>query len=272
MGHKWEIDKIRCYIDILQGSSFGFLKRHKIHEIFSKRVSKYLDKYELNYEIIPLGGMGGGVSNILLDALRALWQSKEILGTIISIYKLIIAIPKYIISLTDNKISSSKPRVQISFGLTVDKDPVYPNIISASILRLIMLKHISDDICSKLSKEYSLFKFNQSFSLTVYAHKFSVGYYLGADKQNTINNYRLIRLMKSLYIKENTDITYNFINLNLIQRIDNRLNISGHMRMSTPLKKYYLLFSTKVIADYFEIISNSFKEFELSLHNPKTPI
>lgn len=270
MGRKWDIDKIHCHINISQGSNSGFFDSYKIHELFSKEVSLYFDRYGLDYEIIPSGGMGGGGgSNILIEALRSLWHSKEIIVALIKLIELVFAFTTFIKMELTKKINIEKPRITIGLGLTIDKDPVYSNIISASIERLIMLKQIADDICNNLRKDHSIFNFDQYLSLTIYSNNFSVNYKLDAGKQNTFNTYRLIRLIKNLYIKDNVNITYDFTRWNFITRFDDKLNFENKSKMTMPYKKYYIFLSTRIIEDYFEIIKNFYKEIILSYQESK---
>lgn len=272
MGHRWDIDKIHCYIDLSQNSIIGFINRVEIHTLISKDVSGYLKKYGFDFEITPLGGKGGGGGgDFIAEALRMIRESVNILATLISIFELVKAVFKFIGIQMKRHIEKSKPKVQLNFSLVIDEDPVYSNVLPASIERLIMLKHILDDICKKLHKKYSLFNFDYSFGISVYVRHFSISYILRAEDRNMFNNFRLMRLLKSFYIKNNTNITYGFTQWGFISRYDDKLKYIEKTRMRSPNKRYYLFLSTRVISDYFEMLRNFFTELQYSMSVSKMP-
>lgn len=251
MGQRRDIDTIHCYIDFSQDTNNFLFSRWEIHSKISKFIARYLKQYGLQYEIIPLGGMGGGRAETLWNIIKLAWNNKDIIGIFIVSIKAVLDIPKYIKSILNSYAFQSKPSINISFTLQTEQNFTDKDLNIALGKRLINLKFISDDICKKLSINYSIFRFNQRFNLFVYPRKFGVSYEFNAEHQNTFNTYRLIRLFKDLRIKDNLSSRYSFTKWFVISRLDEKLNIEGKTRIKTPYKKYYLFLSTHIISDYF---------------------
>lgn len=254
MGKLTDIDTIHCYIDLSLESNQSLLDRRKIHKTIIKDVEQYFKKYGLSYEIIPLGGMGGGGwSNLFWEGLKIALDNKDILAFIISSVKILWNIPNIIKSLITSYISNSYLKVVIDLSLKSNTPYTNEELLwfNPSIQKkLVNLKFISDDLCNNLKAKYSIFKFDQSFSISVSSREFWVTYNLPAEKQNKFNSYRLIKLFNSIEVRDKFYSIYDFTKFLLISREDGGLSIKKSYRMRSPKIKYYLFISTKIIDDY----------------------
>lgn len=246
MGFKRDINTIHCYVDLSQDGNNAMFNREVVHEKFSKEVGSCLKKYGLEYKIEPLGEMGGGAET-LLEVLKFAWENKGLVGVVIVLIKMILDIPQYINRRLNTRISLQKPKVLIHLGLETKQDCVDENLG----LRLTNLKLLNDEICNKLADKYPVFKFDQSFGLFICPRRFSIRYHLDSERQNVVNSYRLLRLFKSLQIRDNYYSTYTFTKWLFITRLEGELNIEGNVKLRKLRKKYYLLFSTRILNDYF---------------------
>lgn len=251
MGQRRDINKIYCYIDFSQETNYSLFSRWEIHSLISKDVSNYLKQYKLEYEITPLGGMGGGRVETLWEIIKFAWNNKDIIAIFLASIKTILNIPKYIKSTLNSLSSPIGPVINICLELRTNTNFTDKNLNIAFSQRLINLRLINDSICKELSNKYPIFRFNERLGLFSYPRKFGVNYELNADQKNTFNNFRLIRLIQGLKIKDNRYIRYCFSKWLLISRFDEILNIEGKTRMRTPYKRYYLLLSTHIISDYY---------------------
>lgn len=250
MGEIRDIDKIRCYIDLSDDGNNIMLNRQKIYSEFSVKITKYFEQYGLAYEILPLGGKGGGIEKFW-DILKFAWENKEFFIIIFTIFKIIGHFPEFLTSSLIRIKSSDYPRAFLSLSLETN-DELHDNNLDYWLgKRLINLKHISDGICNELLKDYSLFKFDQSFGLFIQPLKFLIIYTVPSEQRNGFNSSRIIRLFNSLKVKTNTSINYNFTRWFAIKRIDGTLVLENKSRATRLNKKYYLFLSTRVLSDYF---------------------
>src|SRR3989344_5701595 len=225
MGHKRDIDTIRCYFDLSDDGNNMLFSREGVHKRLSKDIGEYLDKYGLQYEILPLGEKGGGGESILWEALKLAWENKSIIGLIFSLIKIGISIPKVTISMLNRMSSQTKPRIIVSLSLETDENFDDRNLTFYLCRKLINLKNISDNLLKELSSKYQIFRFDQSFELFMSARHFLIRYEVKAEHQNTFNSFRLVRLFKNLRIKDNSYSVYEFTKFLLVSRFDGSMQV-----------------------------------------------
>lgn len=170
---------IECYIDLSDYGNNYLFDRAAINKIISKDVSAYMDKYGLKYEILPLGGKGGGggIFRLFGEGLKIAWDNREYIEAILALIKIAIKIPRFIYFLLNQTSFTEKPRVDINLGIEL-KDEVsawernMPFLNMYLAKKMLSLKQISDDLYDYLSDKYTLFKFDRSLSIYMPDAKF----------------------------------------------------------------------------------------------------
>lgn len=248
-----EFNKIFCYVDVSQENDF-FSDRKKIHKALSKEISRYFNKYKIDFAILELGSLGGGAETFW-QALVWAWNNQNIIGVITFLGGVFIGLPSKIEHALKKYLDSKKPIIFLSLGIESDKDYSDSEIQILNRFapkRLEKLKVLSDDLIDHLSKYYSIYRFNQEVGITIRSRSFWIDYQMNHNKRNIVNNFRLNRLFRAFKISDNHFSIISFAKFGLIKREDRHAeSIGGRGRMSDKIENYYLMFSTRLIKDLF---------------------
>ncbi|MBP7966751.1 hypothetical protein KAZ66_00615 [Candidatus Woesebacteria bacterium] len=256
MGQIYDDDIILCYIDFSQSANYKLFNRGVIHQKLCRDAEIYFKKYGLNFEMIPLGGMGGGGwESIFQQGFMLAWEHRDIIEMVIAFVKTSRNIINYfsskVINHTDVK---DIPKIVIELSLRTEETYTNGDLLSMNPYfqqKLVNLKLISDNLCNFLKKKYEIFNFDQVFSLYIHSREFHVTFNFPFEKQTKFNTFRLIRLFKNFQIRDKFYSVYNFINWFLISRDDGGKSIEEGSSRRSPMKKYYLFISTKILSDYW---------------------
>jgi hypothetical protein len=261
MGYKRDINTIHCYVDLALEGNNQLFSREVIHKKFSEAIKDCFEKYGLDYEIKELAGRGGGGggAQTLMEILKLALETQGIIGLALAVWQIFFDMRKMFKSMLIRMIAQERTRAMINLSFETAEDWKDKSLGYTLGTRLIVSKRICDEICQNLKAKFPIIDIDQSFSLFINPRSFSVHYELPAENQNIFNTFRLMRLFKGLIIKDNIYTNYKFRTI-FIKRTDGKLNVVYGARARTPLKNYFLLFSTRILGDYlssiYERVSN----------------
>ncbi len=247
MSTTYDLNTIQCSIDVSTYDSSNIMSRVNIHNILAKEIEEYFDKYKLQYNIKPLGGIGGGggIGPTIFEIITKNLQNHDYLGLLLSFYNGFQLIINFLQKKLQESINKRKTPVTIGLSYVVD-DASYKSISSdlANIIRgkLINLTHISDEISGLLKAKYPLFNYDKIFAITIIPLNYLHRYELDANKQGIFNNYRLQALIDKLPIQQNYYCIYTFLSKwRFIKKEEGKLTIKN-MSQSRELKEEIYIF------------------------------
>jgi len=240
-----DLKHVNCYVFFsrINKSSIDY---QVLYENLVRDISLGLKKYGItSYEFYEAGGGGDGLETIW-DLLKILWENKDVIsfvGSLISFFK------NFFYQLEVRKVEKFYTEALVVFRLetnskfnSLSKGEI-EDTVSFTLANLLTITNaILDDQKSK----YSAIHFNLSVEARLPFYDFSSTF-------NLIQEYRksrekqMLRFLKSLKIKKGVTIQHDLIPLHFVKRTDRTVDSKGY----SHFKKYYMLFSTKILRDYF---------------------
>lgn len=241
-----DLNLVYCSVDLISGNQALF-DRSVLFKKFSGVAAKYLKDNGVKYKIEGPASLGNGGLGFFFDVLKQLWSNKEIFGILFLIAK---QVPKLLV----DSPFADKPRVYVSLRIKSGKELDYVknrDLEQLLVDRLINLKNLSDGLCDLLEKQYPIFAFDQSFGARLLAISFRVSYLIPHEKCTAFNKSRLIRLFKSVRVKNNLDSNYVFNKFNFVEGTNGKTTYEGESWMGDRKRnKYFFFVSSRIISDY----------------------
>lgn len=245
-----ELDLVYCRVYFSMWGNGDLFNKQELEENLTNEAISYLGRLGVSCKAEMPSQMGGGGFDGLFEGLRFAWEHRDFIAIGSALISLVKSYARILLS---KKIDISKPRMDVVLRLKI-KDQFnnsQKNSINKLLIgRLINLKNLNDALCKVLTEKYPIIIFDQSLKLSIYSRSFRISYSIPKENQTLFNEFRLIRLFKSLKIKENRDCSYNFTKWLSISRLDRKTKYENEFWVTdSKSKKYYLFLSLNILGD-----------------------
>jgi len=240
MGNKDTINIIKCITGVSLESNSELFNEYAIYEELETYLKRYFLKNKLNAEIYPLGGMGGGGAENLINYLKELWANKDYF---IAAYQLAQYSLGLLYRINDNLNKTSKPKILLSMTITILESESLEEKYLTSIMRkrLLNLRLIKEDLHSKLIKKFHFFEIDITLGIDLPKYNYKFSYELKSENINFLNKFREFIVIKSAKINKETHTKYH-LNSVFIKRYD-FIDKSTKYKCTYLNKNYYYLIS-----------------------------
>lgn len=241
-----QIDTVHCGFEYTDNQYYFLLDGDTIHKQLTAETLDLIKKYGINCKEMPLGERGGGLDTFF-EALKLGWQHGGIIEAIASGFGHIIYISKRYFQ---GYAASVKPGLTLYLGLQ-SESLQDDDVVHSGGYKLVTLKLLADEICEFLFKKYPLFNFSQTLSLTYQPQKISINCSIPFKKRTDFNNYRIIKILNNIKIRPNKYYDISFMKFFFINRNEAEFKVDENSWVRGKGKNFYLLFSSKILRDYF---------------------
>lgn len=251
-----QFDKIYCRVELSWYHYSTLLDRVKFSKNLTRKASSHLRL--LGVRVVPkplvsIGPMGGGRGpENLLDPIIFAWENQAYLSLFISFVIVFIRGINILLPWAHNRSIKFKLRADVALDIriTIKLETYEKGYLQDTISdRLLELKYLADDLCSKLSNEFPSIHFNQIISATIDSKNFNISYNTKSENLGKINSLHTLKLINNLRVKNRTEVSYH-INKILIKRVE------YGVRFTKPTwtydeneRKYYFFLSSKLFLE-----------------------
>lgn len=248
-----ELDKISCCVDFSNLSNFDLLNRDFLLKKFQEESKKFFKKNGIKYEIEDPGDKGGGGLSNLWEILKQLWVYKDFMLFISSFFGYFVHIYN---SFLEKNTISQKPRIEISLIINSKKKlnkkrlKIFQGWYFVNKISNLLI--IGNALCNEINNLHNYLCCDLSVRCVISGNNYMVNFDIPHEDRTDKKISKLLHIIKNLKIKNNKYSDYNFAKWNLIKRTDSEFEIEENSSSCGPnFNKYYLLFSSKIIKDYF---------------------
>ena len=250
-----ELDTVSVGVYFPGEANLSLFNGNKLYPILCRKVFKYLKDNGIKYLDEGPAEQGGGGLETLIDILKFFWEHRNVLFLITSIIEHIKSAYKGYLK---NTTLPLKPRVCLSFSIEAKSDVSVAHLeylqyeLSAKLSNLLL---VADSIATQLNSEHGYLCCDIHVAGTIKSRNFSIRFEIPHEDRIPNNYSRLLKIIKDLRIKSNLWCEYNltkWFGWYVIRRRDGKLEYEEEGYGMTPLKTYYLPFSSRIVSDYFK--------------------
>lgn len=250
MGHLDTSNFVHIYVDLSQKGNNELFERSPVHELLKPIIGKVLRRYGLHYNIMELGGMGGGggTGPTAWEIIKQFIEYKELVG--LAVY-LLNSLKSVIAGAIGLVASYSSPKIYLSFKLEDESVYETPDIKSLSAQfssKLLNLNQVMEVVIKEIMEELPLFDIEKVLRFSFTSLDYHITYTQGSCKSSSWNKSRLVILIKGLKVLPETDTTYELRRF-LIRRTDGLKKFARKKQTQYITKKYFMLFSSRIFGE-----------------------
>jgi len=228
-------------------SNVDLFDRVEFYKKLNKQASDYLSHTGVNFIDVGQRGAGGGGGGtfiaILISALKS-FNLPLLFNLLKSTYT------KYL----ENDTRKLRPRIRIYFWIETNKGLTKINVKDFERLasrKLSNLLILANSLCQFLSSKNTYLNCDFSVAVKVDARHSELEFYMNHESRTKKNIDRFLRIINNIKVKEGLVSNYSFTNWFAISRFDSKSLFSEGALHLKYQRKYYLLFSTRIISDFF---------------------